>query len=995
MTAAAAGASPSAPQSTRRQPPARRDTAGRRGIRGLGWLVAGVVYSAAYAAIGWRLRATPGALIGFRTIALLLPPLVGVAVIIRRRFLWSGCQWLFWATIALGLTVSAVGFVGWTVDEVLVARETSWLGWHAVFALFGAVAPLFALLAQPHRGPREPAAATTAVDIAGIAVLVGYLYSYIVMSVEAAGPSVRGSMLSLVLLSELQQLLVVGGLAAAVAVAGRDRWRRTYLRLAAGALVGLAMLTLSNHGIWQGEYRSVFVYDFTWLLPFFFVPWAVEASPASGDELGQMAVEKPAPSRPWIIFAVLALLPVLDLVLRTLFPIAGDVGRYRDLSMAVTVVSVLPLLLARLAVARAELQSADNKARLFAGAVEQAADLIWVFSVDGGIEYANHAFCRALGYSASEIASKRVADLTLERGQLDLEALGAAAAHDQGAWRCTLTRRRKDGSTFVSASVVVPLFDRGRLTHFAAVERDVTEDARLRERLIESERRYRALFDEAPLGILRASADGRLVDVNQAFSRMIGADEPEDIVGTRLAELGADPHEMDLTLARWRETGLPESAELNWLRADGRSIVLRLYGQWVPQVGGASVLEVFAEDVTRQRVLEEEFRQAQKMEAVGRLAGGVAHDFNNQLTVILGYSESLASQIDEDKPIWDDLSEIRRAALNAAALTRRLLAFSRRQLLKLDVHDLNDLVRKIERTLVRVLGEDVAVEVHLSGDLPSVKLDAMQFEQVLLNLAVNARDAMPSGGRLVIETSRVELRDGYRQPGPVRVKPGAYALLSVSDNGSGMDAETRGRVFEPFFTTKEHGRGTGLGLATVYGIVKQVGGYIWVYSEPERGTTFKIYLPEATEGRWAGAAPDPRESLSVGSETILLVEDEESVRRFAGALLRRHGYRVLEASSAEEALALVASGELVDLVLTDVVMPGLTGPEMMTRLRTERDVRGLYMSGYTERVLRDGILQSQSELIEKPFGPTELLRRVRQVLDGPLAAAGARAGAPH
>jgi len=986
MTASAAGSSASA--LVRPNPSARRAESRRwAGVRGHGWLVAGVLYSAAYAATGWWLRATPGVLTGFRTVALLVPPLAGVVVIVRRRALWSGCQWLFWATVALGLTISAIGFSGWTLDEVLVARETSWLGWHAVFALFGAVAPLFALLAQPHRGPRESAAPTTAVDIAGIAVLAGYLYSYVVASVEMAGPSVRGSMLSLVLLSELQQLLVAGGLVAAATVARHGRWHRTYLRLAAGALVGFVMLTLTNHGIWQGAYRSVFVYDFTWLLPFFFVPWAVEVSPASGEPHAE-GVEQVAPSRPWVIFAVLALLPLVDVGLRTFFPIEGAVARYRDLSMAVTVVSVLPLLMARLAVARTDLHHADGKARLFSGAVEQAADLIWVFSADGGIEYANPAFCRALGYSPAEVAAKRVSDLTLERGRFDLEALGAAAADDQGAWRCTLIRRRKDGSTFVSASVIVPLFDRGRLTHFAAVERDVTEDARLRERLTESERRYRELFDDAPLGILRTSADGRLVDVNRAFARMIGAEEPGDVVGMHLTELGADPDEMDLTLARWRETGLPESAEVGWLRPDGRSITLRLYGQWIPQAGGAAVLEVFAEDVTRQRLLEEEFRQAQKMEAIGRLAGGVAHDFNNQLTVILGYTESLASQIDEEKPIWDDLSEIRRAALNAAALTRRLLTFSRRQLLKLDVHDLNELVRKIERTLARVLGEDVAIEAQLAGDVPGVKLDAMQFEQVVINLAVNARDAMPSGGRLVIETARVQLTDRYRQPGPVRVKPGTYAQLSVSDSGCGMDAQTRERVFEPFFTTKEHGRGTGLGLATVYGIVKQVGGYIWVYSEPGLGTTFKIYLPEATEGRWAGAVRERRAALSIGSEAILLVEDEASVRRFAGALLRRHGYRVLEAASAEEALALAAGGERVDLVLTDVVMPGLTGPELMTRLRAARDVRGLYMSGYTERVLRDGVLQSQSELLEKPFGPTELLRRVRQVLDAPGAATG-------
>jgi CheY-like chemotaxis protein len=301
----------------------------------------------------------------------------------------------------------------------------------------------------------------------------------------------------------------------------------------------------------------------------------------------------------------------------------------------------------------------------------------------------------------------------------------------------------------------------------------------------------------------------------------------------------------------------------------------------------------------------------------------------------------------------------------------------------MDVHDLNDLVTGVGQTLTRVLGDDVVVETHLSSSPRMVRLDTVQFEQVLLNLAVNARDAMPGGGRLIVETSRVELTDHYRQPGPVQVKPGAYALLTMTDTGCGMDAETRSRVFEPFFTTKERGRGTGLGLATVYGIVKRIHGYIWVYSEPDRGTTFKIYLPEAREAPRTAAQGQPREALSVGSETILVVEDEDAVRAFTSSLLRRHGYRVLEASSAEEGLAVATSGELIDLVLTDVVMPGLTGPEMMAQLRASRVIPGLYMSGYTERALRDGILQSASEFIEKPFGPTELLQRVRQVLDGP------------
>jgi PAS domain S-box-containing protein len=952
----------------------------RRTSADAGWLVAGVVYTAAYAIVGWWLRASPDVLLWFRTVALIGPPLIGVAVILRRRRLWWGCQWFFWATIAIGLLISALGFVGWTVDEMLSARGGSWLGWPAVFALFGSVAPLFALLALPHRGVRESSAATTAVDIAGIAVLAGFLYSYVVMGLDMSGPSAARASLSLVLISELQQLLVVAGLAGATAVAWHSRWRHTYLRLGAGALVGFVMLTLSNHGIWQGDYRSVFVYDFTWLLPFFFVPWAVHASPTSATEPDVSGVEVVAPSRPWIVFGVLALLPVVDVALHIAFPVDPAAERYRNLTMAVTVVSVLPLLMARLAVQWAGQRNADARARLFVGAVEQAADLIWIFSADGRVEYANPAFCRALGYGAQEVTSKRVDDLTPEYGRFDLETLGAMA--EDGAWQATLTRQRKDGTTFVSASVVVPLYDRGRLKSFAAVERDVTEDTRLRAQLVESERRYRALFEEAPLGIFRASADGRLVEANVAFARLLGSDGPETLVGVSLAEIGADPDEIDLMLARWRESGLPDSSEMSWLRADGESIVLRLYGQWVPRHRGDAVLEVFAEDVTQKRKAEEEFHHAQKMEAIGRLAGGVAHDFNNQLTVILGYSEAIATQIDEEKPIWQDVAEIRRAAQNAAVLTRRLLTFSRRQVVKMDVHDLNDLVTGVGHTLTRVLGDDVVVETHLSSSPPMVRLDTVQFEQVLLNLAVNARDAMPGGGRLIVETSRVELTDHYRQPGPVQVKPGAYALLTMTDTGCGMDAETRSRVFEPFFTTKERGRGTGLGLATVYGIVKRIHGYIWVYSEPERGTTFKIYLPEAREGRRAAAESRPREPVSVGSETILVVEDEDAVRAFTSSLLRRHGYRVLEASSAEEGLTIATSGELIDLILTDVVMPGLTGPEMMAQLRASRAIPGLYMSGYTERALRDGILQSASEFIEKPFGPTELLQRVRQVLDG-------------
>ena len=713
-----------------------------------------------------------------------------------------------------------------------MAHETSWLGWHAVFALFGASAPLFALLAQPHRGAREPIAPTTAVDIAGIAVLAGYLYSYVVMGADTGGLSARQASVSLVFLSEVQQVLVLAGLVAAALVARRGPWHTTYVRLAMGAAVALAMLTLSNQGIWEGGYRSVFVYDFTWILPFFFFPWAVEAAPASpaverADEDAELT-----PSRPWVIFGVLALLPVVDYALRLAFPIDVAIARFRDMSMAVMIVSVLPLLMARLAVERAGQRTADVKARLLASAIEQTADLVLVFRGDGRIVHANAAFCRALGYRQAELALRTVRDLTVEHERFDLEAVGAAA-YGEGAWRRTVVRRRKDGTTFLAACVVVPMFDAGgRLTHFASVERDVTEETRLQGQLMESERRHRALFDHAPLGIVRATADGRLVQVNESFARMLGFTEPADLEGAQLAGLAAKAAEVGDLLGQWR-LGQVAPVELEFVRQDGRPVGLRMHGRRVrDDAGGEVALEVFAEDVTRQRLLEDEVRHAQKMDAIGRLAGGVAHDFNNQLTVILGYANALLGQIDNEKPMWADLDEIRRAALGAAALTRRLLAFSRRQLLKVDVQNPNELVERFQRTLTRMLGEDVTVAVFLDPEVPRVRLDALQFEQVLLNLALNARDAMPEGGRLTLETTRVELEDGYRQPGPVKIRPGRYAMVAVSDTGCGMDAATSARVFEPFFTTKGPGRGTGLGLATAYGIVKQLSGYIWVYSEP-------------------------------------------------------------------------------------------------------------------------------------------------------------------
>jgi PAS domain S-box-containing protein len=393
------------------------------------------------------------------------------------------------------------------------------------------------------------------------------------------------------------------------------------------------------------------------------------------------------------------------------------------------------------------------------------------------------------------------------------------------------------------------------------------------------------------------------------------------------------------------------------------------------------IAERFRAEETLQRT-EEQLRQAQKMEAIGRLAGGIAHDFNNVLSVVLSYCDLMLDDVPEDSSLRRDLEEVRRAGERAATLTRQLLAFSRQQVLQPRVLDLNEVVAGMSRMLERLLGEDVELELRCAPGLGKVRVDAAQIEQVVMNLVVNARDAMPTGGKLTIETANVEL-DAEFAATHLGVLPGPHVMLAVSDTGTGMDKETLGRVFEPFFTTKEKGKGTGLGLSTAFGIVKQSAGSIWVYSEPAKGATFKVYLPVTLEASASLPAP-ARASEMRGSETVLLVEDEDQVRSLAAGILRKYGYRVLEARMAREALALAAGGGPVDLLLTDVVMPEMAGPLLAEKLMSLRpSMRVLFMSGYTDdAVVRHGILEAGAAFLQKPFVPEVLARRVRAALDG-------------
>ncbi|MGQ0650448.1 MAG: response regulator [Gemmatimonadaceae bacterium] len=517
------------------------------------------------------------------------------------------------------------------------------------------------------------------------------------------------------------------------------------------------------------------------------------------------------------------------------------------------------------------------------------------------------------------------------------------------------------------------------------------ERHRFEETLRASEARYRGLVDGSIQAIL-IQVGGVVRLANPALSRLLGYDTPEECLGRSIwSFLAPDDREVVAGHMQARQLGLPAPSryECRAVTRDGSIVWLDCSVTSIPWDGDSAILATMVDISERKRaeealrLSEEQLRQAQKMEAVGRLAGGVAHDFNNLLTVITSYAELLLRDFgNRDEVIRTDLMEIQNAASTASTLTRQLLAFTRQQVLQPKVLSLNNVVIASENLLKQMIGEDVTVHISLDPGAPHVRADAGQLEQVLINLAVNARDAMPDGGNILIETAIVELDSDYERT-LVPAVAGRYAVLTVSDTGVGMAPETQARIFEPFFTTKEFGKGTGLGLATVYGIVKQCGGLVRVQSEPSRGTTFKIYLPILADAA-DPVVVAPRVDSIAGTETLLLVEDAAAVRSVMRRALERFGYTIVEAPDGQTALALAARYPSdVDLLITDAVRPVLSGRELAARLRDVRpDLRVIYMSGYADdALLRRGDLEPWATYLQKPFTPEALARRVRELLD--------------
>ncbi len=613
---------------------------------------------------------------------------------------------------------------------------------------------------------------------------------------------------------------------------------------------------------------------------------------------------------------------------------------------------------------------------------EKSAAGIFRVTPDGRFLDANPRLQEILGYDLEELKKLDIArDLYVnpEERRYFIEAMEKKG----GVNRYRVWLKRKDGTPVcISVYGSTVRDNEGKTLYYHGTVLDITERMKAEEALKKLERRWFLFVERAPLGFFQFDSTGEIITVNGYMAQVLGY-TPQDLVGENIYQVlcGDLSHAGDCR-ERLETSGELAGQEVKVTRGDGTTVWLRFYVHLVEE-GGVPLYEGICMDITQERLLQEQLYLSQKMEAMGRLAGGVAHDFNNILMVILGTCDLLLYNLEDHHPARQRVLTVRESAKRAAALTRQLLAFSKRQIMEPQVVDLNQVVSGMEKLFRRLLGEDIRLRVDLSPDLWKIKVDPAHMEQVIMNLVVNARDAMPQGGTLVIETANVELDSSYLRS-HMGMEPGQYVLLAVSDTGHGMDEETRSRIFEPFFSTKKDG--TGLGLATVYGIVKQSGGNIWCYSEPGKGTTFKVYFPRFHgEEEKAEVLEGKEVSPATGGERVLLVEDDHSVREITRALLEGAGYQVMDAARGKDALETLKQGKCsVDLLITDVVMPGMSGKDLAEKVRSVCPrVKVLYMSGYTgEVMMHHGVSNGGVHLIQKPFSREEFLRKVREILNG-------------
>jgi PAS domain S-box-containing protein len=887
----------------------------------------------------------------------------------------------FWTLVACGMGAWGVANLSWMYYElVLNATPAAGSVVHFFFSVHGIFFAMVLFLDQEKDSARfEP---EFLLDFTQITIVFFFVFLgiYYVPSPHLQQPSAAARQIWM----EFGEELTILALACfQIARARTTDIRRLYVGFALYYSVFAAGSALAEYHQSIRKTPTGTLFDLCWTLPFLWGAfWAAQwqPSPASQDArpLGRKTLGGVV-----LTNAILVLAPLIVLVQVAQFPSEWRILRFSLLGVSILCFAV------RVGISGYREAKTAETVRRQAMAMDSAADGISIIGESGEHIYVNAAFARMLGHDSPEsmlgvhwqkIYDPRDVELLLGQVRKSL-AVG-------GKWSGQISLRRRDGTT-IPVEMAITFLANGVT---ACIGHDISARKEAEKARVEAENKYRTLVEQvaAISYIAELGIHGQWHYISPQVEAITGYSQEEWLAGSRdwTRHIPQEDHPVIEAAEAASLRGERFQAEYRIVRKDGAVIWVSDTAVVVSGSYSHPVMEGIIVDITERKLLENQLQQSRRMEAVGRLAGGIAHDFNNLLTIIKGYAELAVQRAGIQPELRADVQQIENAAERASMLIRQLLAFSRRQVLQPKIIDLNAIVLGLDKLLGRLMGEHIEMMTRCGANVGHVKADPAQIEQVIMNLVVNARDAMPKGGRLTVETVNVDLDSTYARD-HVTVKPGPYVMLAVSDSGIGMSPETVAHIFEPFYTTKESGQGTGLGLSTVYGIVKQSGGYIWVYSEPGRGTTFKVYLPRVAEQ--VEAKPEAVEIpvAGKGSETILLVEDEEAVRELATRILSAKGYSVVAAKSTKEAEQLSEKyGGKIHLLLTDIIMPGTSGRELARRITARHPrTRVLYMSGYTDNVLaQGGVLEAGLSFLQKPFTPRALAQKVRDVLDSRVPA---------
>jgi PAS domain S-box-containing protein len=880
----------------------------------------------------------------------------------------------FWLLTAAGISVWGVANIGWSYYEVVLLREPPDLSF--VRFLFNTQEAFFAiaiLLDQNQDSKQlDLGFVLDAVQIVLVSLFV-YVGLYYVPSLSLNAHD------ALVQENTVANAEVIGVFVLALLrtfLTHSTESRKLYGGLSAYLAVYAVGTAIANYVQSIREIPTGTFYDLAWTLPMLWAAlWAASWKPAV-ERPGLAAMRTKTLGETILTNGLFGIAPVLIFLLS-----AGLGPEWRTLRYSLLAVSI-GCYVARMAISDLRKSHNAEMVRQQAKALDLAADGMAIITADRKYTYVNEGYAQLLGTVPREqMIGRQTAEVTTQKIQHGFAEEVRTAIEKDGRWLGVIDL--PSGGTLIPVELAVTALPEGGIV---LLSRDLRERRKAEQARAEAETKYRMIVEQvaAISYIAEPGVTGRWHYVSPQIESILGYTPEEWLADSEnwLKYVHPDDH---LAVHEAEHAGLQGKsfqAEYRMTRKDGTTV-------WISDTATISkgsadhpLMEGLLVDISERKLMEMQSQQARRMEAVGRLAGGIAHDFNNLLTIIKGYTE-LARQRAEGLPaLKNDIERIDDASERAAALVRQLLAFSRKQVLQPKNIDLNGIVNGLEQLLRRLMGEDIRIHTKLAADVGTIKADPSQIEQVLMNLVVNARDAMPRGGRLVIETCSTELDQAYASE-HVTVKPGRYVMLAVSDSGMGMSAETVAHIFEPFFTTKGGSRGTGLGLATSYGIVKQSGGYIWVYSEPGHGTTFKVYLPRVDETVETAAATRPKTEVQRGTETILLVEDEEAVRELTQTVLTSYGYKVIVTQDPVHAQSIAETGLPIQLVLTDVVMPAMSGRELVQKLTAKYPhLRVLYMSGYSDDIITSGgVLEAGLAFLQKPFTPVTLAQKVRDVLD--------------